>query len=75
MTITNIISTIIARIKSLYTQEPAVVISAAAAAIVFVAANFGIVVDQTSVLSALAYVLPILFGGVIIRSKVSPVVK
>jgi ABC-type Co2+ transport system permease subunit len=71
----SIITNVINYVKNLYKTEPVVVLSAVAAAVVFVAANFGIVVDETSVLSALEYVVPILLGGAVARSLVSPVKK
>lgn len=71
----NVIANVINYVVNLYKTEPVVVYSAVAAAVVFVAANFGIVVDQTSVLSALEYVVPILLTGVAARSLVSPVKK
>lgn len=60
-------------VKQLWITEPARVIAVATAAIVFAASNFGIVVSQTSVTQAVAYVLTILFSGELIRSKVTPV--
>lgn len=69
----SIFTNLVNYVKNLYKTEPVVVFSAVAAAVVFVAANFGIVVDETSVLSALEYVVPILLGGAVARSKVTPV--
>ncbi len=63
----------IAFLKSIWAKEPTLVISALVAAIVFVCAKLGIVVNEQSILAALAYVLPILFGGVVTRSKVYPI--
>jgi len=71
----NPIINVVNYIENLYKKEPVVVLTAVASAVVFVAANFGIVVDQTSVLSALELVVPILLGGVVTRSLVSPVKK
>jgi len=56
-----------------YQREPAVVLGAVASAVVFVAALVGVVVPQTDVLTALAYVVPIILGFLGIRSKVTPV--
>ena len=69
----SIITNLVNYVKNLYATEPVVVYSAVAAAVVFVAANFGIVVNETSLLSALEYIVPILLGGVAARSLVSPV--
>ena len=71
----SVITNVINYVKNLYHTEPVVVLSAVAAAVVFVAANFGVVVDETSVLSALEYVVPILLGSAVTRSLVSPVKK
>lgn len=54
-------------------QYPARSISTLAGVIVFVCASQGIVVDESSVLEALAVVLPILLGGNAIHNRVSPV--
>ena len=60
-------------IVNTYQDYPARTISAVASAVVFVAASQGIVVDESSVLEALAVVLPILLGGNVIHNRVSPV--
>jgi hypothetical protein len=73
--IMSVITNVVNYVKNLYNTEPVVVLTAVASVVVFVAANFGIVVDQTSVLSALELVVPILLSGAVARSLVSPVTK
>lgn len=60
-------------VRKVWTKEPARVVSIAAAAVVFVAAKLGIAVPTQTVADALAYAIPILLGGELIRSQVSPV--
>lgn len=60
-------------LSDLWAREPARITSFLAAAIVFVCAKAGILVDAQSVGSAIAIVVPILLGGEHIRSKVVPV--
>lgn len=60
------------RLRALWTTEPTRVIALAVAVIVFVAAKLGLVVDEQNVGEALALVLPVLLGGELTRSKVSP---
>jgi hypothetical protein len=69
----SVFTNLVNYVVNLYKTEPVVVLAAVASAVVFVAANFGIVVDQTSVLSALEYIVPILGFGVVARYKVTPV--
>jgi hypothetical protein len=69
----SVFTNLVNYVVNLYKTEPVVVLAAVASAVVFVAANFGVVVDQTSLLSALEYIVPILLGGAVARSKVSPV--
>ncbi len=64
---------LITKLKSLYDREPARLTSYAAAVILFACAKAGIVVPGTDILTALAYTLPVLLGGEVIRAKVSPV--
>jgi hypothetical protein len=71
----ELIAKVVAAVKNLLATEPAVVYAAVASVVVFVAAHFGIVVDQTSVIEALAYVVPILLAGVGTRAVVQPVSK
>ena len=66
------IKSLFANLVDLYHREPARVLSGAAAAIVFVAAKFGIVVSEQDLLPSLAIVLPIILSGERTRSKVSP---
>lgn len=60
------------RIQRLWRREPARVIAALAGAVVFVAANVGVIVDQQDALDALALTLPLLLGGEAIRGRVEP---
>lgn len=63
---------LITKLKSLYAKEPARLTSYAAAGILFACAKAGIVVPETDILTALAYTLPALLGGEVIRAKVTP---
>ena len=65
--------TVLANLVYTYDKEPARVIALGAALVVFLAAKFGLVVDEQSATVALAYVLPILLAGEGIRRKVTPV--
>lgn len=66
------LSYLFAQAKALYAKEPARAISAVAGAIVFLAADAGIVLPDQSVIAALGFALPLIFGGEAIRSRVSP---
>lgn len=68
----SIVKKILAALVAVYQSEPAVVIGVVVAGVVAVATSLGIVVDQASVQSVVAYVLSILFGAVAIRSQVTP---
>jgi hypothetical protein len=70
--LSKLITNLITRVKNLYHTEPVVVLTAVASAVVFVAANFGIVVNETSLLSAFEYIVPLLLTGGVIRSQVTP---
>ncbi len=59
-------------VQSVWTKEPAVVLSTLAGAVLFVASQLGIVIPETDVLTGLAYVVPILLAAVGIRSQVTP---
>ena len=63
----------IAFLKNLWATEPAIVVSVIVSAIVAVFANFGIVVNEVSLETALLAIIPILLGGVVTRSHVTPV--
>lgn len=63
---------IIDRAAALWRNEPALVITSLAAAVVFVAAKAGVVIDQQTLVDSLGIVLPILAGGAVIRRKVTP---
>ena len=60
-------------IKALWLAEPARVAGYVAALIVFLAASFGVVVDEQSVVAAILYVVPIIIGTESTRAKVTPV--
>lgn len=62
-------------LRNLWKSNPARVVAFVASAVVFVAAKFGIVVPEQTVLEALAYIVPILFGGEVTRGLVSPASK
>lgn len=63
----------IAQARYYYERYPARFHSAAAAAVIFAATKFGIVVDEQSLQAALAYALPILLAGQATHAKVEPV--
>jgi hypothetical protein len=65
--------TVAANLLYIYDKEPARVLTLGAAVVVFLAAKFGVVVDEQSAKDALAYCLPVLLAGVGIRRKVTPV--
>jgi hypothetical protein len=71
----NYLKDIYAQVKSLYAAEPVRLTAFAAAAIVFGFAHAGVVVPTQDVLTALAYVIPIIGFGEIVRPKVTPVSK
>jgi hypothetical protein len=60
------------RLKALWATEPALVVSALVAVIVFVCAKVGILVDEQTVSTSLGVILPILLTGAATRAKVSP---
>lgn len=62
----------LASLKETWLMEPTRVLWFAASAIVFAAAKFGIVVNRASLLEALAFIVPLIVGGVVNRSQVVP---
>lgn len=70
--ITDRLKTAFGLLVTIYQQYPARVTSIIVAVIIFLAAKLGIVVDQQTLGASLAYVLPILLGGQIIHTQVSP---
>lgn len=68
---TNLFSLLI----KIWQTEPTRVVAVVTSAVVFVATNFGIVVQETKVTTAVMLLLTVLFSGEVIRSKVSPVVS
>lgn len=69
----KIVSQALGLAQKLWTKEPARVVSVTAAGVVFVCAKLGIIVPVESVATAVAFALPLLLGGELIRSQVSPV--
>lgn len=63
---------IIDRAAALWRNEPALVITSLAAAVVFLAAKAGVIIDQQTLIDSLGIVLPVLLGGTLIRRKVTP---
>lgn len=68
----SVITNFVNAVKNLWATEPTRVIAAVTGAVVFVAANFGLVVQEASVTTAVAALLVILLGGEVTRSKVTP---
>jgi hypothetical protein len=64
----------LALVKSLWAKEPTRVVSVVAAAVVFVAAKVGVIVPVESVANAIAFAVPLLIGGELIRTQVSPAI-
>lgn len=60
------------RFRALLVTEPARVIALLTAVIVFASAKFGLMIDAQSVRESLLLILPVLMGGEVIRSQVSP---
>ena len=60
------------RLRALWRTEPTRVVSLLVAAIVFAAAKAGVAVDEQAIGEALLLSLPILLGGEVVRSQVSP---
>jgi hypothetical protein len=69
---TSIGTTVVEEVKGLWKKEPARVAAVVAGGITALASVFGVVVPETTVLEALAYVLPFLLGGEVVRAKVTP---
>lgn len=59
-------------LRSLWTLNPVRTASLLAAAVVAVATQLGVVVEETSVVDTLLLVVPILLGGQAARAKVTP---
>jgi hypothetical protein len=62
-------------LKKLWANEPIRVLTIVAAIATFIAAKFGIVVDQHSLLESLELVVPLLAAGEGGRALVTPVAK
>ena len=58
--------------QSLWNKEPARIVSVTVAVLVFLCAKLGIVVPTQSIASAVAFALPLLLGGELIRTQVTP---
>lgn len=68
----KILARALTALRKLWAKEPARVVSAVAAVIVFVAAKCGAVIPAEPVLNAVALMLVPLLGGEAIRSQVAP---
>jgi hypothetical protein len=68
-----ILSNLLGLVTKAWQTEPARVIAVVTSAVVFAATNFGFVVQETSVTTAVTLLLTVLFSGEVIRSKVTPV--
>jgi hypothetical protein len=68
----SVVTNLVNVVKKLWATEPTRVISAVTGVVVFVAANFGLVVQEANVTTAVAALLVILLGGEVTRSKVAP---
>lgn len=66
---------LIARLPGLIRREPVRAAAIIAAALVFLAAQFGIVLDESSTVAAVLFILPILGVGEVARGQVVPVEK
>jgi hypothetical protein len=62
----------LAYIRAIWTTNPVRCASVLAAAVVSLAAAFDVVLDEASVLELVALVVPLLLGGEVVRSQVSP---
>lgn len=62
------------RLRALWANNPVRVTAILASIVVFVAAKLGVVVDEQNVGEALAIALPIVLGGEVARSQVTPYV-
>lgn len=68
----SIIQKLVTALKQAWATEPTRVISLLASLIVFVFAKAGLVVNQATLLEALAFIVPLLVGGELTRSQVRP---
>lgn len=59
-------------LRAIWRNNPVRVASIAAAGVVALASQFGVVLDEASVTETLALVVPILLSGQIARSQVTP---
>jgi len=71
----KILDAILARLRTAWATEPAAIVALLVSVIVFVCARAGWVVDKQSVSDALFFILPILLGGAVTRSQVSPAAR
>lgn len=71
----HIVNGALSTLRNAWDHEPAHVVSVGVSIIVFVCAKVGIIVPQQSVGAALALILPVLLGGALIRSQVTPAAK
>ena len=61
-----------AALLRIWKKEPVRVVTVAVGAVVFVCAKCGVILPQADVVEGLALLVPILTGGEIARSKVTP---
>lgn len=73
MNLENLPARLVGLLAAVYRAEPARVISAAAAVVVFVLARAHVVVPEQSVVHAIEFALPFLLVGEATRTQVSPV--
>lgn len=60
------------RLRAAWANNPVRLTAITASIVVFAAAKLGVVIDQADVLEALGLALPVLLGGELARSQVTP---
>jgi len=68
----NPLTAVLAFLHGLWAKEPTRITSAIVAVVLFVAAKVGVVIPEADILEALGLILPVLFGGEVVRRKVTP---
>jgi hypothetical protein len=58
--------------RAIWLNNPVRVVSIIVAAVVALAAKFGVILDEASVAEVVALVVPIVLGGEVARQKVTP---
>lgn len=69
---TNPFPAAVAFLRGLWAKQPVRVTAVVVAVVTFVALKFGIVVPQADLLEAIGFTLPVLLGGEVARSQVTP---